>query len=153
MESKRLPTTTVNSRTSSSERGRNVTGGRRGTKKDTPNSELSSSNVSTQNKDNEEVNVLRTRSGRTRAATNLNNTVTTSRKKTTTLSMTKLSSTETITTKVTKDISSAIAENKIEPGAKIETNVQDDKVCLYIIKRIYYVVCIEIVILLVLLFL
>ena len=112
MDSKRQPATTLSNRTGSSEKGRNVAGGRRATKKDMGNNEISDSNGTVDDKTKEEVNVLRTRSGRTRTATNLNNAAS-SRKKATITSTAKPSSIEMDEIKAKKAISSEVMKAKV----------------------------------------
>ena len=129
MDSKRQPTTTLNHRTGSAEKGRNVAGGRRATKRDMANNEISDSNGTVENKNKEEVNVLRTRSGRTRTTT-LPSIATTSRKKASTLTPTKLSSSETAI-KANNDVSLEAAQNKEDEEATIRADAQSDKVFSY----------------------
>ena len=129
MDSKRQPATTITNRTGSSERGRNVAGGRRATKKDMANNEINDSNGTVENKNKEEVNVLRTRSGRTRTTT-LPSIATTSRKKASTLTPTKPSSVETAI-KVNSDVSLEASQSKEDAVATIAADIQPDKVYSY----------------------
>ena len=126
MDSKRQPATTLSNRTGSSEKGRNVAGGRRATKKDMANNEISDSNGTVENKNKEEVNVLRTRSGRTRTTT-LPSIATTSRKKANTSTPTKLSSAETAI-KVNNDVSLEVSQNK------------EDEVATTAAEKVFYII-------------
>ena len=144
MDCKRQPATTMTNRTGSSERGRNLAGGRRATKKDMANDEISDRKKGhVENKGKEESNVLRTRSGRTRTTTNPSN-ATTSRKKATTLTPVKPSSVE-IAIKITDDVSSEVAQSKEEAEGTISTDVKTEKVCLYSSNYIYIYIYIYII--------
>ena len=112
MESKKVITTAVNNRSGSSERGRNIKGGRRVPKKYKTNNDTNASNSKAKSTSNEEANVLRTRSGRTRTATNLNNAAS-SRKKATITSTAKPSSIEMEEIKAKKAISSEVMKAKV----------------------------------------
>ena len=109
------------------ENKRVLTTGRRAAKKDSANN--SSNDAKKKRKGNEDTNVLRTRSGRTRTATNFNKTATTSRKKTTNVTISKTISNEADALNVTKEACLNVTEQNVKSETKNLTNDPDNKVC------------------------
>ena len=98
--------------------------GRRGTKKDTIKN---ANKYGSKRKNNEDANVLRTRSGRTRTATSFNN-VTAPRKKTTSSSLSKTTSIDSATSKANKDTSSAMKKQEDDGEGNILLLTENDTV-------------------------